>query len=198
MVSSRNARAKILAATRRLVESGRADVGLEEVAQSAGVSRQAVYLHFGSRTNLLVALVTVMDSERLPIHLAKVMAAKSGRAALDAMVDVAAHYTAEIIGVATALDAARRSDSAAAAAWDDRMASRRHGFGMVVSRLAAEGSLTPNLGPDEATDLVYAMLSVRVWEDLVVVRGWSRKRFARHMKRVLRRVLLVPKKRAPT
>ena len=40
-----------------LVERGSGDVPLEEVARAAGVSRQTVYAHFGSRTDLLVALV---------------------------------------------------------------------------------------------------------------------------------------------
>jgi hypothetical protein len=99
-------------------------------------------------------------------------------------------YTAEILGVANALDSARRSDFAAAAAWNDRMARRRRGFGSVVARLAKEGALTDRLTEEEATDLLFALMSIRVWEDLVVVRGWSKKRYARHMKRVARRALV--------
>jgi AcrR family transcriptional regulator len=184
------ARAAILAAARRLLEAGHTQVGLEEVAREAGVSRQAVYLHFGSRTKLLLALVDDMDSERLPELLGKVFAARTAPAALDAMVDVCAVYTEEILGVANALDSARRSESAAAAAWNDRMTRRRHGFGLVVAGLAKEGLLTRRLTEEEATDLLFAVMSIRVWEDLVVVRGWSKKRYARHLKRILRRALV--------
>jgi AcrR family transcriptional regulator len=187
---SSGTREKILAATRRLLEGGHAHVGLEEIARQAGVSRQAVYLHFRSRTNVLMALVEAMDSERLPVHLARVFSAPNAVAGLDAIVDVCANYTSEILGVANALDSARRSDPAAAAAWDDRMASRRKNFGALTARLAAEKALSPRLTPEHAADLLFALLSVRVWEDLVVVRGWSRKRYARHMKRVVRRALL--------
>ena len=54
-------RERILTATRRLLEGGRVNVGLEDVAKRAGVSRQAVYLIFGSRAQLLLALVDAMD-----------------------------------------------------------------------------------------------------------------------------------------
>src|SRR5258707_62337 len=178
-MSSVGAREKILAATRKILEEGRTDVGLEDVARSAGVSRQAVYLHFGSRTKLLLALVEAMDAAGLPARIAKVVAAPNGVAALDEMVEVCAQYTGEIVGVANALDAARRSDAAAAAAWNDRMAVRRRGFGGGIARLSAEGALARHLTPDEATDLAFALLSIRVWEDLVVVRGWFLKRYPR-------------------
>ena len=43
------------------------EVTLGRVAAEAGVSRQAVYLHFGSQTRLLLALVTWIDEHgRLP------------------------------------------------------------------------------------------------------------------------------------
>jgi AcrR family transcriptional regulator len=189
-VSSKSARERILSATRRLLEAGRVDVGLEEVAASASVSRQAVYLHFGSRTKLLLALVDEMDRTGLPEHLAKVANAPDGPAALDAVVDVCAVYTGEIIGVARALDAARRSDPAASAAWEDRMAHRRAGFRSIVRRLAAERRLRSDVSLEDATDLLFAILSVGVWDDLVVMRGWSRRRYARLMKQLLGRALL--------
>ena len=43
-------------ALRLLVERGYHGVGKEEVARDAGVSRQALYQHFKSKSELLVAL----------------------------------------------------------------------------------------------------------------------------------------------
>ena len=55
-------RIKILESARRLlVERGYHGVGLEEVARDAGVSRQAVYLHFKSKSDLLVEMAKYTD-----------------------------------------------------------------------------------------------------------------------------------------
>ncbi len=48
-------------ALRLLVERGYYGVGLEEVARDAGVSRQALYLHFKSKSELLVAMARYND-----------------------------------------------------------------------------------------------------------------------------------------
>ncbi|MDH3426552.1 MAG: TetR/AcrR family transcriptional regulator, partial [Acidimicrobiia bacterium] len=49
-------RARILDATWELVAEQGAGLKLSEVASRASVSRQAIYLHFGDRPGLLVAL----------------------------------------------------------------------------------------------------------------------------------------------
>ena len=55
-------RSKILdSALRLLVERGYYGVGMEEVARDAGVSRQALYLHFKSKSELLVAMAQHND-----------------------------------------------------------------------------------------------------------------------------------------
>ncbi|WP_438025442.1 helix-turn-helix domain-containing protein [Sorangium sp. So ce233] len=58
-------RGVILEAARRLgTEPGRRGVSMAEIASAAGVSRQAVYLHFETRTQLLVALLAWRDRMR--------------------------------------------------------------------------------------------------------------------------------------
>jgi AcrR family transcriptional regulator len=49
-------RTRILEATRRLMEERRGQgVRMRDIAEEVGISRQAVYDHFGSRAKLLVA-----------------------------------------------------------------------------------------------------------------------------------------------
>ena len=55
-------RARILDVTQQLIAARGSNLTLSEVADAAAVSRQALYLHFGDRTGLLVALVNHMDS----------------------------------------------------------------------------------------------------------------------------------------
>src|SRR5262245_37232455 len=122
-------RERILAATWRLMEERRGKgVRLEDVARAAGISRQAVYLHFASRTDLLVATARYADQTRgLQERLQPYLAAPTGLETLEQFVIFWGHYLPEIHGLARALLDARATDEAAAAAWDDRMADVRTG-----------------------------------------------------------------------
>jgi len=182
-VSSTATRQTILEAARELLERDQwSGVGLADVARDAGVSRQAIYLHFGSRSALLLALVDWVDeAEGLGDLVARVDEAPTGAAALDELVALNA-------AVVVAHDAARRSDADLEAAWQDRMRHRRALYRRVAIRLEAEGVLA--LPRDEAVDLVWALLGSRVHEDLVVARGWSRKRYEQRMRALLRTALL--------
>ena len=49
-------------ATRQLIEQSQGKaVRLEDIAKASGVSRQTIYLHFGSRVDLMVATVQHID-----------------------------------------------------------------------------------------------------------------------------------------
>ena len=61
---SETTRAAILAAALRLLEhDGYHAVGLAAVGREAGVSRQSIYLHFGSKANLLRALLDDLNGK---------------------------------------------------------------------------------------------------------------------------------------
>ena len=101
--------------------SGRG-VRMRDVAGAAGVSRQAVYDHFGSRADLMVATVRHGDEVLgLDGRLRRYRAANGGAERLGAFVEFWGNYVPEIHGIARALLAARETDEAVAAAWDDRM-----------------------------------------------------------------------------
>ena len=79
--------------------------------------------------------------------------------------------------VARALDAVRRTDAAAERAWQDRLKSRLEGCRVIVARLQAEGHLRRSLESSVAVDLLWTITSLRVWEDLVLARGWSAQQY---------------------
>jgi len=116
-------RKKILEATRKLVEKSQGKaVRLKDIAQKAGVSRQAIYLHFGSRVGLMVATVQYVDeTEGFFERTRDVRTAESGLVALDRFVAFWADYSPRVLSLAKVLLATRDVDPAAAAAWDDRM-----------------------------------------------------------------------------
>jgi AcrR family transcriptional regulator len=168
-----------------------ATVPLEVIAKKAGVSRQALYLHFGGRAELLGALVTHIQSS---LGLAKRMAwideAVTGPELLERLVQVTVEYTPEIYPVTRALDAVRRSDPAAAAIWSQRLESRMNTAREFASRLAEADLLRKELTTEDAATILWSIVSLRAWEDLIVVRGWSKKRYVRHTTEILKRALL--------
>jgi AcrR family transcriptional regulator len=185
-------RRRILEAARRLLEErGYHGVGLERVAAAAGVSRQSIYVHFGSKASLLVELAAHVDEEAgLPELAEAVRDAPTGIDALDRFVDLVATLTPRVHRTAAVLEAARGDSPDAETAWSDRMASRRRRCGEIVSRLAREGRLAAGWSPEEAADLLWALTGLRLWEDLVLGRGWSSTRYRRHLRHLLTQELV--------
>jgi len=185
-------RTRILDATVRVLEEhGGRGVRMGDIARAVGISRQAVYLHFASRTELLVAATRYLD-ETLDVdrRLAPSRAATSGAERLALFIDCWGHYIPEIYGVAKALLLARDSDEAAAAAWNDRMLAMRDGCRAAIEALHAEGNLAPDWTPKRATDALWTMLLVPSWENLTVECGWSTRQYVRWMKTVAKRTFV--------
>jgi AcrR family transcriptional regulator len=177
-------RPRILEAAVRLLEEhqGRG-VRMGDIAKRAGISRQAVYLHFESRTELLVAATKYLDEQlNLDRRLVRSRTAASGIERLESFIEAWGDYIPEIYGVAKALLSARDTDEAAAVAWRDRMQALRDGCRAAIDALHADGTLAKGWTRPRATDLLWAMLSVRSWEDLTVECGWSSQQYTRGMK----------------
>lgn len=182
-------REKILAATVRMLEEhGGRGVRMGDIAKESGVSRQAVYLHFASRTELLVAATRYLD-EKLDAdgRLAPSRAAPSGIERLSLYIECWGNYIPEIYGVGKALMLARETDEAAAAAWDDRMAAMRDGCQAAIDALYADDDLAEGWTRQKATDTLWTLLLVPNWEALTIECGWSRKEYIRWIKNLAQR-----------
>lgn len=185
-------REKILRAAWKLLEAEQAkSVRMSDIAEAAGISRQAVYLHFPTRSDLLIATTRYIDEVfDIDGRLEASRRAESGIARLDAFVEAWGNYIPQIYGVAKALIALRDSDEAAAEAWADRMRAVRHGCRAAVQALKDDGVLSREISLRMAVDCLWAMLSVRQWELLTKDCGWSQKRYVDMMKLLTRRVLV--------
>ena len=184
-------RERILKSAWSLLDSGGAAVRMSDIAKDAGISRQALYLHFPSRADLLIATTRYLDEVHdVDTLLVESRTAGNGKERLRAWVDVWGNYIPRIYGVARALMAAMDSDDEAAAAWNDRMQAVRQGCQAAVDLLEKDGDLTPSLTPEEATDLLWSILSVRVWEQLTQSCGWTQAAYIAHMQRSLAAVLV--------
>ena len=189
---SEKTRTRILEAAWRLTEERRGQgVRMRDIAEAAGVSRQAVYLHFGSRAELMVDTVRYGDEvlgrdERL----GRYRAATTGVELLDAYVEFWGNYIPEIYGIAKALLEARETDEAAAAAWDDRMGSVRERCRNIIETLHRDGMLVPEWSLEEAVDMMWTMLSIRNWEQLTIECGWSTGQYVARMQKLLKRTFV--------
>jgi AcrR family transcriptional regulator len=185
-------RTRILAATWRLMEQRRGQgVRMSDIADAAGVSRQAVYLHFGSRADLLVATTHYVDQVcGLEERLCRCYAATGGVEVLEAFVEVWGNYIPEIYGLARALLVARETDQAAAIAWNDRMAAMREGCCKTIECLERDGILVSEWSREEAVNLLWTLLSVRNWEHLTVECGWSTGQYVDSMQTLVKRTFV--------
>jgi AcrR family transcriptional regulator len=179
--------ARLLTVALRLFKKHGSGVRIEDVAREAGVTRQSVYLHFGSRAGLLVALAEHVDATgSLAQLIDRIVTAPNALAALDAFVALEADYNPEVYPLAMWLMRDRYTDEAARAAWENRMEARRSGTRQLVQWLERDGLLKPEWDIDTATDAIWALASLQVWEQLVIDRGWSKERYQQHLGQLLR------------
>lgn len=163
---------------------------LADVAARAGVSRQAVYLHFGDRTRLLLELLEWGDRElHLDDLLGPVTHARSGVQAMERMVELHAAYSPRIDALARLLESHQYTDPAVAAALRDRLDIRRAAHKAVIARVAAEGDLADGWTVDAAADMFFAVTLAAPWRELTAGCGWSARQYARYMSQLLTHAL---------
>ncbi|WP_417309414.1 TetR/AcrR family transcriptional regulator [Devosia sp.] len=184
-------RARALDATVKLLEDqGPAAVRMADIARSAGISRQALYLHFPNRADLLVAATRHIDQRNdLDARLAPSRAA-TGPARLDAYIAFWADYLPLIAGVGRALIALADTDEAARLAWSDRMAAHREGCAAAIAALHSAGALAAHLTESRATDLLWMLLQLENWLHLTNTCGWSQADYLAVMQQSARDMLM--------
>ncbi len=151
--------ARILEAALTCLRDG-GDLTMAQVAKKAGLSRQAVYLHFPGRE----ALLTALQARQPPAP--DIDTAPSARATLGMLVIAQANADPGLAALDETPDAA-----------EARLARCR----TVALRFQAEGALAPQLSPGAATDLLWSLTGPRLWQELVAGRGWSADRYRTHV-----------------
>lgn len=168
------------------------NVRMSDIASEAGISRQALYLHFANRADLLIATTLYIDDVKgIDERLASSRSAVSGAERLDAFIEAWGSYIAEIYGVARALLAVQDTDADAAEAWSRRMQAVREGCQAAIAALESENALSGDWTGEKATDLLWTMLSVRNWEMLTQECGWTTAEFVERLQRQARRSFVI-------
>lgn len=174
---------RILQASYELMEQNQGlNVSMSNIAKAAKVSRQAVYLHFASRAELMIATTQYVDRLKgLRGRLERIQETKNGIDNIQACVEVWGNYIPEIYGVAKAMLMTRDTDEAMAAAWENCMGSVRSFCKEAIIALNNDDQLNTDWSLETAIDLFWTMMSVQNWEQLTLERGWSNEKYIANM-----------------
>src|SRR5690242_14323750 len=134
---------RILETTWHLLEKNQGQgVDIADIAKAAGVSRQAIYLHFKSRTELLIETTRYVDKTfSFTERIQEACRPSTGTVSLEDYVSIWGNYIPKIYGCAKAILYARETDAAAAEAWDTRMDDLRNGLRIILEQLEGAGQL---------------------------------------------------------
>jgi AcrR family transcriptional regulator len=171
-------------------ERGDATISLVEVAARAGLSRQTLYLLFGNRAGLLLALVDRLDATSAgPDNLAR--ARSRQRDDFEPYVRAWFDYLPALLPVARALSAAAAAgDADALHAWQSRQDKLRQGYSQFARALGSGGLLRPGWTERTAADWLLALTHVDLWQHLVVESGWPAAAYVDRIVATLRETLL--------
>jgi AcrR family transcriptional regulator len=191
---SRRTRQALLSATRAILEeSGLEALTMQAVAERAGVTRAAIYLHFASRADLVAALFDYMaEAEHLTESLERVWSATDSVSALEEWARHLARYHLRLLAVDRAIQRVHQADADAAAHRERVSAAKLANCHRLADQLAAEGRLATGWTPASAADLIYALSTSDVVEGLTVDRGWTADQLAEHLGTLLRSAFATP------
>ena len=178
------------AAWREVTDHGVDGLTLAAVGARAGVTRQAVYLHFGNRATLLVEMTARFDHTsgfRSGLAATRQLAPRDG---FRRMLEMWFDYIPSILRVGLALEAASLTGGDGADAYRDRMRDWCEGIRVAIARLADNGELSPLWDVDKATDWAWASVHPTTFHHLTTERGWTRTETARRIIDALERELI--------
>lgn len=180
------------AAWNLMAEQRRLDAGMAEIAAAAGVTRQTLFLAFGNRAGVLVAMARHQDTLGDQVQrMRQIAATGADPAALHAFVDAWLDYLPMVYPVAIQLETASLSDADANAAWQDRIFSQgvRVGLDRILGRIVTGHGPNLELDASRLADVCLALLVPSAWRYLVVERGWTAEAFVRSRHRLIDAVL---------
>jgi AcrR family transcriptional regulator len=161
------------AAWAEATEDGVEQLTLARVGARAHVSRQAVYLHFGNRSTLLVEMARRIDHTSGFRHRLRAARDHPPRRAFRLVLEEWYAYLPTILPVHRALEASALVGGEGRDAYTDRMQDWRDGLRVTVAALAEAHQLADRWTVDTATDWVWAAVHPTTYHHLVHDRGWD-------------------------
>jgi AcrR family transcriptional regulator len=162
-------RDRIIRAARELLET-EASFSIDAVARRADVARMTVYYQFGSKRGLLEALFDFLAARGGIQQLPAAFQRPDPMQALEAVIDVFAHFWSSDRLVLRRLRGMAALDPDLDEVLWARNEGRRNGLRAILGRLAEQGRATPQ-SLENTVDLLHALLS---FESFDVLAGRTR------------------------
>jgi AcrR family transcriptional regulator len=169
-------RARIIEVTREALP-GSGELSVDAIAAAAGVSVQTLYTHFGSKRGLLLAVIDTAQREAgLYLDFDRIWSSEDGETALRRMLEATLRVWAGLWPLVRFSERVRRADPEIEQYLREVDGYRLANLRSITDQLALEGRLQPSLDAEAAADIAFAMSMPAIYQQLVVVRGWSLER----------------------
>jgi AcrR family transcriptional regulator len=189
--AAQDTRLTIVEATRTLLEAtGYPDISLDEIARTAGVSRQTIYVQFGSKSGVLQAVAEQIEHSALDQLIPTLLQASSPVEALRMGLERVVSFYEHDAQVLRNLHAQTVYDANYATVWRDKQQEIWRNTRRLVEWLDREGSLAAVWNVEEATDWLWAAMSFESYNQLVGERGWTAEQFVRRIMQLVEKTLL--------
>lgn len=161
-----------------MIKTGGLGVRMSDIAKQAGVSRQALYLHFKTRAELYIATTQFIDEElNSAIQLANDLSSKDPVERIGLFVAAWAGHMENIQHVARALIAAGVTDEQAIEAWNQRMGLLHGRCVDIAKALKKSELLRDGLSVKRAAELFVVTISFQNWDRMRHHFGWSKQTY---------------------
>ncbi len=184
-------------AAKLFIEQGYAATTLDQIATAAGVAVQTVYFHFGNKATVLKEVVDVSavgDDEPVPVMerpwARRVRKEPDGRRALAIWLRNGRTIFERIAPIMKTVRDAAGTDPEMAAQWQTNRKETYTAHSAVVQWLAGKHALRPELTVDRATDIVFCLVSIEVYQLFTGERGWTPAQWERWIKDTLTATIL--------
>ena len=176
---SRRTREAILqAAFDRFAADGYVATALDAIASEAGVAVQTVKFVFHTKAELLLGVIAsaAADDQARPTPeqpwFREATSTADGHRALALTVEFGTAIYERLAPIVAAITTAATLDEEVRAQRSKTVASRRRGMGWVIEAIHERGDLTPDLGVDAATDVMFVLQSPENLHAFTVTCGW--------------------------
>lgn len=169
----RRTREQVVSAVReRLVRSGYNHLGLERVADDAGVTRVTIYRHFGSKAGLMTAVADDLAARSRAVErFAAVAAIADASAAFRGMVGESCRLWSTDPPLLRRMVALGAVDPEVAGVRESRERWRRDQIATIVHRLDGDGRIRPPFTADQAVASIGAVTSFAACDQLAATLG---------------------------
>jgi AcrR family transcriptional regulator len=194
---ARQVRVSVLCAAEQLfLDQGFAATSMEQVARSAGVTRQTVHA-IGNKAELFTLVrdrVIAGDDEPVAMpdreeHMAFTRA-DTARGALRAYATTGGTVNRRYARISERLREAAATDPRLAELWSTAEQQRLYGARLVASTVEGLAPLRPGLTQDRAAEAIWALTGPEHYQRLVHDRGWSQEEYIDWLGRSFEAILL--------